>query len=41
MRNLAHPALADLRRECLAILPEPTSDTLNRIIAKCGTLPSP
>jgi hypothetical protein len=41
MRNLAHPALADLRAECLKILPEPTPDTLNRIIARCGTLSSP
>ena len=37
MRNLAHPALAELRRECLAILPEPTEDTLTRITAKCAT----
>jgi aminoglycoside/choline kinase family phosphotransferase len=41
MRNLAHPALADLRRECLAILPEPDPQTLNRISATCSTLPSP
>jgi len=38
MRNLSHPALEELRRECLAILPEPTEDTLNRITAKCATL---
>ncbi len=38
MRNLTHPALADLRRECLSILPEPTPDNLNRITAKCATL---
>ena len=37
MRNLAHPALAELRHECLAILPEPTEDTLTRITAKCAT----
>ena len=38
MRNLSHPALEELRRECLAILPGPTEDTLNRITAKCATL---
>ena len=37
MRNLSHPALAGLRREVLALLPEPTEDTLNRITAKCAT----
>lgn len=40
MRNLSHPALADLRRECLALLPEPTDDTLKTIKAKCA-IPSP
>ena len=37
-RNLAHPALTTLRTECLALLPEPTDETLNRIAAKCATL---
>ena len=37
MRNLSHPALSELRREVLALLPEPTEDTLNRITAKCAT----
>lgn len=36
-RNLSHPALAELRREVLALLPEPTEDTLNRITARCAT----
>lgn len=34
-RNLAHPALAELRSLCDA-LPEPTPDTLNRIGGQCG-----
>ncbi|MFZ1469800.1 MAG: phosphotransferase [Paracoccaceae bacterium] len=41
MRNLAHPALAALRAECLAILPEPTPENLSRIIARCSTAPCP
>lgn len=41
LRNLAHPALADLRRECLAILPEPTPENLSRITARCARPPSP
>jgi aminoglycoside/choline kinase family phosphotransferase len=40
MRNLSHPALAALRAEVLALLPEPTDDILNRIRAQCAT-PSP
>ncbi len=40
LQNLSHPALAGLRRECLALLPEPTDDTLKAIKAKCAT-PSP
>ncbi len=38
MRNLSHPALADLKTECLALLPEPTDFTLKTIKAKCATL---
>ena len=30
-------AVEELQRECVAILPEPTEDTLNRITAKCAT----
>ena len=41
MRNLSHPALAALRAEVLAILPEPTPDTLQRITETCGQMPSP
>lgn len=37
-RNLAHPALSDLARVC-AVLPEPTSENLERIRAQCGTMP--
>ncbi len=40
-RNLAHPALHALRTECLLLLPEPTPENLQRIIARCGTTPSP
>jgi aminoglycoside/choline kinase family phosphotransferase len=40
-RNLAHPALRSLRAETLRLLPEPTPDNLQRIIARCGTAPSP
>lgn len=35
-RNLAHPALADLRAICQDVLPEPTPDTLTRIAAQCS-----
>ncbi|MDQ2065199.1 phosphotransferase [Xinfangfangia sp. CPCC 101601] len=37
MRNLAHPELAELRRICLRLLPEPTTENLNRITAQCAT----
>lgn len=37
-RNLDHPTLSELRRECLAILPEPSPENLARITAKCATL---
>lgn len=37
-RNLAHPALAGLARVC-AVLPEPTAENIERIRAKCGTMP--
>lgn len=40
-RNLAHPALHALRAECAALLPEPNPENLQRIIARCGTAPSP
>ena len=39
-RNLAHPALADLRAVCKAILPEPTPDLLRRIEQQCPASPS-
>jgi aminoglycoside/choline kinase family phosphotransferase len=39
-RNLDHPALADLRRECKALLPEPTTDVLQRMESQCPTSPS-
>ncbi|MEZ5798664.1 MAG: phosphotransferase [Paracoccaceae bacterium] len=32
--NLAHPALADLRRACAAMLPPPTAENLARIVAR-------
>lgn len=35
-RNLAHPALADLRAICQDVLPDPTPDTLSRIAARCS-----
>ncbi|TAG12646.1 MAG: aminoglycoside phosphotransferase, partial [Rhodobacterales bacterium] len=35
-RNLAHPALADLRAICDDLLPDPTPDTLSRIAAQCS-----
>ncbi|HMS93684.1 MAG TPA: phosphotransferase [Tabrizicola sp.] len=39
-RNLNHPALADLRQECLEVLPEPTTDCLKRMESQCPTSPS-
>jgi aminoglycoside/choline kinase family phosphotransferase len=39
-RNLMHPALADLRLVCDAILPPPTPDILQRIESQCPTSPS-
>ncbi|MFE3835817.1 phosphotransferase [Rhodobacteraceae bacterium PA1-206B] len=42
MRNLSHPALAELRRECLAVLPEPTPEViahLRRTGRKTGAMP--
>ncbi|MDX5350423.1 MAG: phosphotransferase [Paracoccaceae bacterium] len=39
-RNLAHPALADLRAICDALLPEPSPAILARIEAQCPTSPS-
>jgi aminoglycoside/choline kinase family phosphotransferase len=38
-RNLAHPALAQLADICHDLLPEPTTDTLERIGAQCGLHP--
>lgn len=38
-RNLAHPALAELRAICESLLPEPTPDIIVRIGAQCGTHP--
>jgi hypothetical protein len=35
-RNLAHPALADLRAVCDELLPEPSPDILNRIKSQCS-----
>jgi len=39
-QNLAHPALADLRRICDRILPVPTPEILQKIEAQCLTTPS-
>lgn len=39
-QNLAHPALADLRRICDRILPAPTPEVLQKIEAQCPTTPS-
>jgi aminoglycoside/choline kinase family phosphotransferase len=39
-RNLRHPALADLRLVCNAVLPPPTPDILQRIESQCPTSPS-
>ena len=35
-RNLAHPALADLRAICQDVLPDPTPETLSRIASQCS-----
>jgi hypothetical protein len=39
-RNLAHPALADLRAACAACLPAPSPDILARIERQCAAFPS-
>jgi N-acetylmuramate 1-kinase len=39
-RNLAHPALAELRVICDAILPAPTPETLQKIASQCPPTPS-
>jgi N-acetylmuramate 1-kinase len=39
-RNLMHPALADLRQVCDAVLPPPTPETIQRIESQCPTSPS-
>lgn len=39
-RNLAHPALSDLRRACEAILPAPTPAILEKIARQCPPSPS-
>ena len=39
-RNLAHPALADLRAVCAGCLPVPTPDVLQKIESQCPTSPS-
>lgn len=39
-RNLAHPALADLRAVCAGCLPDPTPETLDRIRTQCPPFPS-
>lgn len=39
-RNLAHPALADLRAICEAVLPPPTPDLLQTIEQQCPPSPS-
>jgi N-acetylmuramate 1-kinase len=39
-RNLAHPALADLRRVCDDLLPAPTPDLLQKIEDQCPATPS-
>lgn len=38
-RNLAHPALAELRAVCDLILPDPTPDILKKITDQCPTSP--
>ncbi|KAF0137900.1 MAG: hypothetical protein FD152_17 [Xanthobacteraceae bacterium] len=39
-RNLAHPALTDLRAVCDVLLPAPTPDLLQKIEAQCPPIPS-
>lgn len=39
-RNLAYPALADLRAACQTALPVPTPEALQRIASQCPTIPS-
>jgi hypothetical protein len=39
-RNLAHPALADLRALCAEVLPPPGPDLLSRIERQCQACPS-
>lgn len=39
-RNLAHPALADLRRICARLLPTPAPELLHKIERQCPTTPS-
>ena len=39
-RNLAHPALADLRAVCDPVLPEPTPQHLSLIESRCPPFPS-
>jgi len=41
MRDLSHPALADLSRLVRESLPEPTPERLERIKARCGTRACP
>ncbi len=38
-RNLAHPALAALRRVCVVTLPPPTPEALSRIERRCSPCP--
>ena len=35
-RNLAHPELVALRQVCDGLLPEPSTENLNRIRVQCG-----
>ncbi|MBL9051290.1 MAG: phosphotransferase [Tabrizicola sp.] len=39
-RNLAHPALAELRAACDDLLPVPNPATLQKIASQCPTIPS-
>ena len=41
IRDLEHPALGDLRKPLLDILPEPDPETLQRLKDLCGTHPTP
>lgn len=41
MAELDHPALADLRRTTLKILPHPTAEHLAELERRCGTIPKP